>query len=86
MQYDSVHGTTQIVVLTQQVTRLQQEKELKEKVDATCQKYLVLKSHVQPWIDEAFLITAGIDGKITQMKAMCDLRQGFDPDNEHSVE
>jgi len=59
---------------------------LKEQVDAVRQKEAVLKAHVQPCIDEAFLITADIEGKLTHMKAMHDLRQGFDPDHEHSAE
>jgi len=33
-QYDSVRGTVQIVVLTQQLARMQQAKALKEQVDA----------------------------------------------------
>lgn len=85
MKYDSVRGTAQTVVLTQQLARLQQAKALKEQVDTVCQKEAVLKAHVQPWIDEAFLIMADIEGKLTLMKAMHDLRQGFEPDSEHSA-
>ena len=47
---------------------------MKEKVDVVRQKEAVLKAHVQPWIDEAFLITVNIEGKLTQMKVMHDLR------------
>jgi len=36
MEYDSVRRTAQIVVLTQQLAKLQQAKALKEKVDAVC--------------------------------------------------
>jgi len=54
-------------------------------VDATRQKEAVLKARVQPWIDEAFLITIDIEGKLTHMKVMHALRQGFAPDNETSA-
>lgn len=46
MQYDSVHGIAQTVVLTQRLARLQQAKELKEQVDAARQKEAVLKARV----------------------------------------
>lgn len=66
-QYDNVRGTIQMVVLTQRLARFQEAKLLKEKVDAAHQKEAILKVHVQPWIDEAFLITAGIEKKLAQM-------------------
>lgn len=65
--------------------RLQQAKALKEQVDATRQKEVVFKSHVQPWIDEAFLITVAIKGKLTQMKVLHALKQGFAQDIEYSA-
>ena len=46
----------------------------------------VLKAHIKPWIDEAFLITIDIEGKFAQMKVMHALRQGFAPNSEHSAE
>ena len=46
VQYDSVRGTTQMVVLTQQLAKLQHAKALKEQVDAARQKEAVLKAHV----------------------------------------
>lgn len=75
MKYDTMHGMVQTVVLTQGIVRLQQAKALKDQVDAAIQKEAILKSHVQHWIDEAFLITADIEGKLAHMKAMHDLRQ-----------
>lgn len=86
MKYDSVHGMAHIVVLTQWLMRLQQGKALKDKVDVSHQKDVVLKVHIQEWIDEAFLIMAGIEAKLMKMKVMHDLRQGFDPDTKHSAE
>lgn len=86
MQYDSVHRMEQIVVLTQWLARLQQAKALKEQVDVARQKEAVLKACVQPWIDEAFLITVDIKEKLAHMKAMQDLRQGFDLDSYHLAE
>ena len=61
--YDSVRGTTQIVVLTQQLARMQEAKALKEKVDIVRHKEAVLKARIHPWIDEAFMITKNIEGK-----------------------
>lgn len=37
---------------------------IKEQVDAMQQKEALLKAHVEPWIDEAFLITVDIEGKL----------------------
>ena len=45
-------------------------KALKEQVDVARQKEAVLKVHVQPWIDEAFHITANVEGKLKKMKVM----------------
>ena len=56
------------------------------KVDTTRQKEAVLKERIQPWIDEAFIITADIEGKLAQMKAMHALRQGVAPESESSAE
>lgn len=47
---------------------MQQEKGLKEQVDAAQHKEVVLKVHIQPWIDEAFIITGSIEAKLTQKK------------------
>ena len=74
MQYDSVCGTAQTVVLTQRLVKLQQAKALKEQPDVARQKEVVLKARICPWIDEAFLITADIEGKLAQMKVMHGLR------------
>ena len=81
-----MRGTVQIVALTQRLARMQQAKALKEQVDAARQKEIVLKARVQPWIDEAFLITTDIERKLAQMKVMHALRQGFAPESEHLAE
>lgn len=77
VQYESVYRMVQIVILTQRFVKLQQAKLLKEHVDVAWQKEAVLKACVQPWIDEALLITADNKRKLAQMKVMHDLRQGF---------
>ena len=46
---------------------MQEAKALKEQVDATWHKEAVLKAHLQPWIDEAYMITASIEGNITTL-------------------
>lgn len=83
-QYDSVRGTAQTVVLTQRPTQMQHAKALKEQVDATRHKEVVLKARVQPWIDEAFAITAKIEGKLAHMQGMHVLMQRSTPDTEVS--
>jgi len=40
---------------------------LKEQVDVARQKEVVLKAHIQPWLEEAFTATATIEGKLAQM-------------------
>jgi len=64
-KYDEIKGTIQMVSLTQRLTRMQQAKALKEKVDAARHKEVVLKACIQPWIDEAFIIIAFIEANIT---------------------
>ena len=46
---------------------MQQAKVLKEQVDATRHKEVVLKARVPPQIDESFTITIEIDGKLANM-------------------
>jgi len=46
---------------------MQQAKALKEQVDAARHREAVLKARIQPWIDEAFIITTTIECKLTQM-------------------
>ena len=68
-QYDSIRGTAQTVILTQLLARMQQAKALKEQVDAARHKEVVLKASVQPF-DEAFMITAQIEGKLAHIQGM----------------
>jgi len=63
-QYENVRGTTQTIILTQQLAKMQQARSLKEQVDVGRQKEALLKECIKPWIDEAFTITAEIKGKL----------------------
>lgn len=65
-----------MVALTQRFTWMQQAKALKEKVDVARHKEVVLKVHVQPWIDEAFIITTCIEEKFAQMQGTQEQIQG----------
>ena len=49
---------------------------LKEQVDAARQKEALLKERVQPWIDEAFTITAEIEGKLLELIAPSPKAEG----------
>ena len=40
---------------------------LKAQVDAAHQKEAMLKERIQPWLDEAFVVTANIEGKLAHM-------------------
>ena len=68
-KYDEVKWTAKTVSLTQRIGQRQQEKALKEQVDATRHNETVLKARLQPWIDEAYTITASIEAKIMQLQA-----------------
>lgn len=62
-QYDNVRGMAQTIILTQRLAKMQHARAQKEQVDVARQKEALLKARVQPWIDEAFTITAEIEGK-----------------------
>jgi len=36
-------------------------------VDVACKKEAMLKASIQPWLEEAFLVTAIIEEKLAQM-------------------
>jgi len=59
---------------------------LKEQVDVARQKEAILKARVQPWIDEAFLITTNVKGKLAKIKVMHAISQGSAPNSKHLVE
>jgi len=45
-------------------------------VDVARHKEAVLKAHLQPWIDEAYTITASIEAKLAKLKATQERIQG----------
>jgi len=55
---------------------MQQEKVLKEQVDAARHKETILKARLQPWIDEAYVITTSIEAKLVQMQGTQEQVQG----------
>jgi len=63
---------------------LREAEALKEQVDVARQKEAVLKECIQPWLKEAFAVTAKIEGQLAQMQGIYALRQGIAPDNEAS--
>ena len=48
---------------------MKEAKAFKEQVDATRHKEEILKVRLQPWIDEAYTITASIEAKLMQLQA-----------------
>jgi len=65
--YDNVRGTSQMITLTQHLTGMNEVEAVKEQVDVAHQKEAMLKARIQPWLKEAFLVTAKIGEKLTQM-------------------
>ena len=63
-KYDGRKGTAPMMALTQRLVWMQQEKALKEQVDAVQHKEAVLRVYLQPWIDEAFIIIGSIEAKL----------------------
>ena len=55
-------------------------------MDATRHKETVLKVCLQPWIDEAYVITAFIEEKLAQMQGLYVLRQTTEPHKEATEE
>jgi len=53
-------------------------------VDATRQKEAGLKAHIQPWLEEAFMATTMIEGKLAKMQETYVQRQEGDSDNDAS--
>ena len=49
-------------------------------MDTARHKEAVLKEHAQPWIDEAFTITANIKGKLAHIQGMHAKMQGKCPE------
>jgi len=66
--YDEVTGIVRTVALTQRLVKLQEAKALKEKVDATKNKEVVLKARLKPWLEKAYLIMASIKGKLATLQ------------------
>lgn len=66
-----------IVAITQMLVKLQEEKVLKEQVDTSQHKEEELKAWLKPWLDEAYVLTTTIEGKlpnlqVTQQKIQAD--------------
>ena len=53
----------------QRLAKLQEVKALKEQVDAAQRKEVVLMARLGPWLDEAYVLTVSIEGKLASLKA-----------------
>lgn len=62
-EYDKVWGTVQKVAITQRLDKMRDAEALKAQVDMAQQKEEVLKERIQPWLDEAFMVSSNIEGK-----------------------
>jgi len=65
-----------MVSLTQRLARMQQEKVLKEQLDAASHKEVVLKACLYSWINEAYSIIASIEENLTKLQATQQRIQG----------
>ena len=63
--YDDFRGTTQTISLTQLLVKIREARDLKEWVDVVQHKEVGLKACIQPWFEEAFMVTTTIEGKLT---------------------
>lgn len=79
-QYDNIKGTMKMVALTQRLAQMQQTKALKEQVDVSRHKEVVLNACVQPWFDEAFVIIVTIEGQLEKMQGTQEQIQGRSSD------
>ena len=61
---------------------------MKEQVDAAQQKEAMLKVCLKPWLDEAYLVTISIEGKLTSLQVTQQKLQAdsLGPTAEHLVE
>lgn len=66
-RYEEVKAMTCTISITQRLGNLQEMKALKEQVDATQRKEAVLKARLRPWLEEAYVLTASIEGKLTSL-------------------
>lgn len=74
--------------MSQRLAKPEEAKVLKEQVDAAQRKEAVLKVHLNPWLDEAYLIITSIEGRLaslqeTQQKLQAD---SVEPATEQLVE
>ena len=66
--YNEVKAIVRTVTITQRLTKLQEAKALKEQVDTAQHKEAVLKAYLKRWLDEAYLITTSIEGKLASLQ------------------
>lgn len=76
-RYDEFNATTCTITFTQGLEKLEEEKALKEHVYVAQCREAVLKARLGPWLDEAYVLTTTIEGKLvslqeTQQKIQAD--------------
>lgn len=81
--YDTARGAAQTVAITQQLAKIKEAQVLKAQVDAVRQHEVVLKEHIQPWLDETFSVSTTIEGNLAHMKVVYDTEQATASDREH---
>lgn len=67
--YDNSRGNAQTVSITQRLAKMREAQALKIQVDASRQKETVIKECLQPWLDEAFVVSTAIECKVAHMQA-----------------
>jgi len=58
---------------------------LKAQVDVAQQKETGLKEHIQPWLDEALVVSSNIEGKLAHMQAASEPGQAMELDTDTLV-
>lgn len=62
--------------------KLHEAKQLKKHVDVVLHKEVVLKARLKPWLDEAYMVIASIEGKLVTLQAT---QQKIQADNSGAV-
>lgn len=69
--YDQLWGTAQTVAIPQRLAKMREVQDMKIQAEVVRQKEVVVKVHIQPWLDEAFAVSTTIEHKVVHINAEC---------------
>lgn len=65
--YDQLKGTIQTIAIMQCLAKMTEVQDMKIQAQATRQKEVVVKACIQPWVDEAFVVSTTTEHKVAHM-------------------